>query len=103
MKFFTVILSLYILALTAVPCIDVHGIDTSNKSEEFQKTSTDRSSGIDHCSPFCTCDCCVSPVLYQDFNLHFNSFSLDQNHFTQYFTDYVSSIFTSIWQPPKLV
>jgi hypothetical protein len=57
----------------------------------------------DQCSPFCTCSCCASPVIYQDFNVQFESFSFIEKSIS---TEYTSAIFSchlsSIWQPPQI-
>lgn len=87
--------------LTAIPCIDVHSDNLLSKVET-QNTSNNHSDSSDHCSPFCTCDCCVSPIFQHDCNLEFKGLSFEQKHISEYLTSYISSIYSSIWQPPKL-
>jgi len=102
MKILAFILAIYILAITAIPCVD--GLNGGNFcNTEISKNATDNHENhLDHCSPFCTCDCCASPVIYQSYVIQFNSFTLKYKHFSQYFSKYKSSVFLSIWQPPKL-
>lgn len=59
MKNFAYILSFVVLALTVNPCIDVPHDNTLQKSELTQSTNNDNhQNDTDHCSPFCTCQCC---------------------------------------------
>ena len=59
MKLFAYILSFVVLALTAIPCVDVPK-DNSVQKTELSNTTSDNNhqSDTDHCSPFCTCQCC---------------------------------------------
>jgi hypothetical protein len=57
----------------------------------------------DHCSPLCTCNCCASPVIQQDFTIQFDSFSFLQGGFyPELSSEFVSCYSGSIWQPPQL-
>ena len=58
MKIVAVILSVYVMALTVLPCADVHAADSNSVSLEFLEQSQGHSSEVDLCSPFCICDCC---------------------------------------------
>lgn len=60
MKFFAIILSIVVLWLTLMPCIDTPEQNCANKTEMAQQHS--HSEDIDLCSPFCTCHCCQSCV-----------------------------------------
>jgi hypothetical protein len=102
MKFFAAILSLYILALTAFPCIDLPMDKQLQKFELSQSANDNQVSDNDHCSPFCICRCCASPVVFQEFIIQFTIFSFSQKHLSGYTSSYVSSLFTVIWQPPKI-
>ncbi len=102
MKIFTCILSLYLLMLTALPCIDTPKINTLPVSELSQTPVTNQESNSDQCSPFCVCDCCISPVIYQDCTIQINFFSHSQNHLFAFTPSPVYSLHFSIWQPPKL-
>ena len=63
MKYFCYIFSLYFLALSVMPCSDIHDMNSSVGSE-FASISTDNHSNCPHeeeqdfCSPFCVCSCC---------------------------------------------
>ena len=103
MKILACILSLYILALIAIPCIDRPVDHPLQKTEIAQNTSGSHQHECDHCSPFCACNCCTSPVIQMDFNIQFDSLSFLQECFsTEYTPAFVSCYSGSIWQPPQL-
>lgn len=58
MKLFAYILSFVVLALTVIPCVDVPKDNSVQKIELSTTTSDHHQSDTDHCSPFCTCQCC---------------------------------------------
>jgi hypothetical protein len=54
----SVFLSIYILLLSGIPCDDL-AVSHSAHQVELSRTSSPACQGdIDHCSPFCTCQCC---------------------------------------------
>ena len=59
MKLIAYILSFVFLALIANPCIDEPKDNILQKSE-FSQTTTNNNqqNDTDHCSPFCSCQCC---------------------------------------------
>ncbi|MBK8808019.1 MAG: hypothetical protein IPO21_15780 [Bacteroidales bacterium] len=101
MKYFAFILSVYVLVLTAIPCVDVPKDNTVQKIELTNSTSEHHEHTTDLCSPFCTCDCCASPILNNS-TIHFTCTPIAQKIITGYNNSFVSSLFASIWQPPKL-
>jgi hypothetical protein len=61
MKYFAYILSFIVLVLTVNPCIDGLKDNALQKSEISQSTNNNNhQNDTDHCSPFCTCQCCQS-------------------------------------------
>jgi hypothetical protein len=102
MKIFAAILSLYILVLTVIPCIDEPEGNNIAKIELSQKSTEQQQSINDHCSPFCTCDCCVSPVIYLDYIVETENFLFFHKIYPVYQIKYNSSHYTSIWQPPRI-
>jgi hypothetical protein len=102
MKILNLILIFYVLVLIAIPCFDVpDGVPVHNTgiSHESHHHSHD---GNDFCSPFCACSCCVSPIISPECVIRINAFLLSQDYNSGYTTFYVSSLFASIWQPPKI-
>lgn len=102
MKFLACILSLYILALTAIPCVDAHKENSLHKAELSQSTDDNHQNDVDRCSPFCTCDCCTSPVMQKDNIIQLIYSALPQKCIIDYSSSYVSSLFATIWHPPKI-
>lgn len=61
MKFIAYILSFIVIVLTVNPCIDGLKDNGTQKSEISQSTNNNNHQNEkDHCSPFCTCQCCQS-------------------------------------------
>jgi hypothetical protein len=60
-RLFAFLLSLYVVALTAVPCCDDMNVKKVNLVELSQSRNPDsQQNESDHCSPFCACNCCQS-------------------------------------------
>ena len=102
MKILATILSIYILTLTAIPCIDLPADNILQKIELSQSSRDNHQNETDNCSPFCTCDCCVAPVLPQNTIFEFSFVDFLKYNFSEYTSVLISSLFVSIWQPPKL-
>jgi len=103
MKAFACILSLYILILTAIPCVDVPQDSATQKVEFSQSTCNHHQhNDIDSCSPFCVCSCCVSPISIHVYRVSFTCYSITRIQFVEYSSSFTSSNTDSIWQPPKL-
>ena len=102
MKIFASILSFYVVILTFIPCIDVPTDDSMQKIELSESSADQHHHDTDSCSPFCTCDCCASPVLNHNNTIQFKCVEISQHTFSEYNSSFVSSTFVSIWQPPKL-
>jgi len=102
MKAFACILSLYLLILTAIPCHDVPKDNAAFKTELCQNTTNTHSNDIDTCSPFCVCNCCVSPISHQVFKVSFTCYSITRIQFNAYTSSFSSFNSASIWQPPQL-
>lgn len=103
MKLFACILSIYIVVLTAIPCIDRPEDSHLQKSEiEGNTANSHQHTEGDQCSPFCTCNCCGTPVIQQYFFVHFDNFTLLQIYnLPEYVSAVTSDYLKSIWQPPQ--
>jgi len=102
MNFLAFILSVYILILTAMPCVDVNKECALQKAELTQTTNQNHHNDIDCCSPFCTCDCCATHVIQKENVIHFDFTTIPQKCVTEYTSFYISSTYASIWHPPKM-
>ena len=101
MKFIAVILSVYVMVLTAMPCTDIDTVDSNSVSYELAEQNHNQSNDLDLCSPFCFCHCCQTlsfPSFYDGFLSDVKVVNLNIPFKESRF----SSPFSSIWQPPKL-
>lgn len=100
MKIFAYILVLIVLTLTLTPCID-KPLNYHADLTEFAKHSEDsHQQDIDHCSPFCTCQCCQTslhvPLL---FSVNFSQ-TTDRN-FSCYIENHKYIFIFKFHTPPK--
>jgi hypothetical protein len=66
-KLFAYILSVYVMALMVLPCIDMPMDNTLHKAEILHSNNSfDHPGDADHCSPFCTCQCCQTNFFLAD-------------------------------------
>lgn len=108
MKFFHIILSIYMLTLSLVPCNDVEkDVSTDQDSiEMIADHDAEKDSCGDHqdlCTPFCTCNCCASgaAVLFSTYRI--SSYLLSISKKEPVFIETAISNYTlSFWQPPKV-
>ena len=104
-KVFTLIFSFYILALSCMPCSDKDDCNYMSADQSTFATTdhSDHDSDTENCSPFCMCACCG-----QSFSSSFASYSLalhvpvSLDKFPIYNASFVSEVYLSIWQPPKI-
>lgn len=106
MKFFTVIFSIYILALSVLPCSDAYNDCNSNTALTENSQNHDHNTDLnDICSPFCTCTCCSISA-----NPKFTPFSIkiakvvavSLLKFPNREFSFASNFYGNIWQPPKI-
>jgi hypothetical protein len=102
MKILALIFSLIMMALIATPCRDLAEDDIMHKTEAGKTTNNTDQHGTNHCSPFCTCDCCTSPVLNLIFVVDLVPSVILKFSHAEYHINFISSLFTAIWQPPKI-
>lgn len=103
MKFFVCLLSVYILMLISIPCIDRPDEDHIVQTENASTCNHHHHEG-NQCSPFCTCNCCGTPAIYQDFRITFDGYSyVEKSFFNNYKSAVISCHHSSIWQPPQQV
>jgi len=101
MKYFAFILSVYVLVLTAIPCVDLPKDDNLHKTELTNSATEHHEHTTDQCSPFCVCVCCATPIINNS-TIHFTCTPIAKKILTEYNKSFVSSPFVTIWQPPKL-
>ena len=103
MRFFTIIFTAYIFALSFAPCGD--DVDCSKHiANKTEQTGNKHDHKTESCSPFCICACCSHIS-------NFFSHKIEAYKYTLTFTapilissneTFISELHTNIWQPPKL-
>lgn len=103
MKIIYLLLSVYVVVLTSVPCCVEDNCKDEVKTEQtdpdHHHEDTDK---CKDCSPFFTCSACSSFA----FNHHIVSIQpvlnfIEKKHKT-YLTSWPNSFYTEFWQPPKI-
>jgi hypothetical protein len=103
------LLTLYFVTLSLMPCNDVAAqqLSTSTNSSYFiNNTKEDSHSENDSCSPLCFCNCCritasefkFIPIL--DFKKEIKVYFSKKIHFQK--NDFAYLVYDRIWQPPKI-
>ena len=106
MKIVNLLLSIYLVALSCLPCADsdvTFSVSSSEVATHQEEHSHDK--GTDLCSPFCACNCCgvhvldyASPLIFVPSSL---AIVLRQKE-VLYISPTFSSFCGTIWQPPQL-
>jgi hypothetical protein len=103
MKFIAIIFSVYLVLLTVKPCIDAPIENKLHKIEiAGQETNNHEHGNSDNCSPFCTCNCCATSVIMQEYAVQLTCFSFTGKQYFPVSYGFVSDPSVSIWQPPKV-
>ncbi|MCD0464792.1 DUF6660 family protein [Flavobacterium sp. ENC] len=108
MKWINIILSVYLIVLSSLPCADSLQSDSIAHTNEMvsQTESTSHDKESDLCPPFCTCNCCAAqvlnttPVIAWSFD---ESTPLIKKPLSSYHSVFTSNFYGSIWQPPQIV
>ena len=104
MRLIAVIFSMYVIMLTAIPCIDryydANQVDKTELTHENQDSH--HHSDSDNCSPFCTCNCCATAVIIQPMMVKLTCFSFIQKQYFPVTSVFISDPLANIWQPPKI-
>jgi hypothetical protein len=104
MKFFAFIMSIIVLALSCMPCMDEASAMKNEKAKiEISKPGTEQTTDHnDSCSPFCTCDCCAGFSI----NHSMTSFSIldltSSNIYSSFLPSHLIRVSLPIWQPPRV-
>lgn len=107
MNFLRLILAFYFMALSLMPCEDVHkqpGSSQANVALSMEQSHTKDKSDI--CSPLCICNCCQITVtafkaeplitIPKQVQTYFSKKILFQKN------DFAYQVYENIWQPPKI-
>lgn len=111
MKLRVFILSVFIMALSLVPCSDSMPLSNFFNPQKALVQSSINHNGHDHsnkadfCSPLCSCNCCGSIIASISLpeTLSFSALiPMNGAHQIIYNNPEYSSYIDSIWQPPKI-
>ena len=104
-RYFITIFSMYIMALTIMPCTDSVTCKNDSPASTSSNQHDHREDEADSCSPFCVCACCgVAGLLFPSPKLFFIK-SKKANTPTQastYNSEFISTYYYTFWQPPKI-
>ncbi len=103
MKWFFILLSVYIIFIATMPCAD----ETDNCTKTHKELINDNKNhedknAPDTCSPFCVCSCCNVTVIFNHFFFDCNLFKSLESFIISYYQDSISFYYHPIWQPPKI-
>ena len=107
MKFLNIILSIYLVALSCLPCADmeVNSAGHSLVAHQLEQDSHSHDKENDLCSPFCVCNCCGSQIV-SFFKVETVSFTVVSKSIKTQLPTYksilTSNFYGSIWQPPQI-
>ena len=111
MKIATHILTIYMIALSLIPCGDggggfveianhLFGLEHQHVSDHEQHSN---GCGDDTCTPFCVCSCCsITTSIPANASFTGGYFTLIYQKLPSFESNfYPSGFLTSIWQPPR--
>ena len=103
MKVLSILLSIYVLYMVSLPCVD-EAIDFNKNFVEVTTTHHHHhdNNQSDACSPFCVCSCCSVTVDLTSFVFESNPDRTVQLQLIPYYKESFSYYFHPIWQPPQL-
>ena len=106
MKFINLIFSIYIVALSCLPCADAES-DFENKTVSIhnEKKAPSDKHHDDACSPFCICSCCHCNGFYKTVDCAENTVAIKtvtRRNKIEYTSTLFSNFHNYIWQPPQI-
>ena len=100
-RFSAVILSLFFLVLTFVPCAD-DGINLSTESGQIAEGHSDHNDATEMCPPFCECQCCNSQIITSNL-VTFEPVNFEVSKLVDSYKNKIhQDIFISFLQPPQI-
>ncbi|RYD82196.1 MAG: hypothetical protein EOP53_04355 [Sphingobacteriales bacterium] len=103
MKFFTYLLTVYMLLLSCMPCGDSSDCSEGEKvSVVLNDTDHNDHEDEENCTPFCVCACCAVPVFQAPVGVAVKTFTQRNQLNTSTEEDFFSASHGSIWQPPRV-
>ena len=95
--------SIYILYLASMPCVDgVNHVCASASEQTSHNDNPINTEKSDACSPFCVCACCNVSVIIPCYFVDTNPQEFAKNTYIPIYENIISIYNGSIWQPPKI-
>ena len=104
MKFFTLIMSFFLLYLSCLSCSDSKECNINAEQKVSATTNHEQHKHTSEaCTPFCNCSCCAASAFHQPFAKQQALKQIFQSVKYHIQNDsFLSQEFSSIWQPPKI-
>jgi hypothetical protein len=103
MKWFTILLSIFMMVLSCIPCADAAEIDTlASTSIQANPDAENHAPEADLCSPLCICNCCAGFALQTSVQKTSPAILMATTTAPVHRAVAVSNPSFIIWQPPKL-
>lgn len=105
MKWFTLILSLYMVLIACIPCMDEEAMEENTQTTAILKATTaqDQHAPLpDLCSPLCLCSCCSGFVINSVNTILPSPAAGAVERYAYYQPQATLAPSYSIWQPPKV-
>ncbi|AMC11774.1 hypothetical protein Lupro_11060 [Lutibacter profundi] len=103
MKLIVIILSIYTVVLTAIPCDDVFINDKQQEMSISQSSDDVNHNTFDLCSPFCSCVCCASFFTEQPIYDEVLQTKIAVKELCTFSnTSFANNYFSKIYQPPRV-
>ncbi|MBK5192848.1 MAG: hypothetical protein JJE07_06485 [Flavobacteriaceae bacterium] len=100
-KFSAIILSLFFLVLTFVPCAD-DGSSFSVETGQIAEGHLDHTGATEMCPPFCECQCCNSQIITSN-PVAFEPINFEISKLVDPYKNKIhKDIFISFMQPPQI-
>ncbi|WP_395047584.1 DUF6660 family protein [Flavobacterium sp.] len=108
MRLLKYILSIYLVALSCLPCADMEVNSFAHSSPKIAANHENHSHDKENdlCPPFCVCNCCGQQILNFSKEVTFEFRKIATEITTQipnYKSIPTSNFYGSIWQPPQIV
>lgn len=99
----TIILSIFLLSLTLLPCDDMQTEDNCGTESHYHLTDNhDHDADADLCSPFCQCHCCHTHITAQQSPPLSATLAFISESTSGYIPNIGKDIADSLLQPPQV-
>ncbi|AXT55093.1 hypothetical protein D1815_04725 [Aquimarina sp. AD1] len=105
MRFLTIILSFFLLAMTIAPCSDSFNAEHQDELSIIDKNHNHSDDTDDSCASLCVCTCCGLSITYElikPFDIEVKSTIISKDDFTDQ-PEYNFFYLPNIWQPPQFI